>query len=39
MQYSFQASKVALEYWEQASQGTKAASVQMGWDIKQNKES
>ncbi|MGP2447677.1 Hcp family type VI secretion system effector [Pantoea stewartii subsp. indologenes] len=38
MQYSFQASKVALEYWEQASQGTKAASVQMGWDIKQNKE-
>lgn len=38
MEYSFQASKVAMEYWEQTSQGNKGASVQMGWDIKQNKE-
>ncbi|WP_273852508.1 Hcp family type VI secretion system effector [Serratia bockelmannii] len=39
IEYSFQAGKVSMEYWEQAKQGNKGASVQMGWDIKQNKES
>lgn len=36
--YHFQASKVNFHYWEQSSQGTKAAETKSGWDIKQNKE-
>ncbi|CAI0797482.1 type VI secretion system tube protein Hcp [Serratia ficaria] len=36
--YTFQASKVKLQYWEQASQGNKGAESTAGWDIKQNKE-
>jgi type VI secretion system secreted protein Hcp len=36
--YSFQASKVKTQYWEQTNQGGKGAESQMGFDIKQNKE-
>ncbi|MBP2170818.1 type VI secretion system secreted protein Hcp [Erwinia toletana] len=39
MEYSFQAAKVSTEYWEQSDKGNRGASVQMGWDIKQNKAS
>ncbi len=36
--YSFQASKIKTQYWEQTNQGGKGAESQMGFDIKQNKE-
>ena len=36
--YSFQASKIKTQYWEQTTQGGKGAESQMGFDIKQNKE-
>lgn len=36
--YSFQATKVKSQYWEQTNQGGKGAESQMGFDIKANKE-
>lgn len=36
--YSFQATKVKLQYWEQTNQGGKGAESGMGFDIKANKE-
>ncbi|KAB8312892.1 type VI secretion system tube protein Hcp [Erwinia endophytica] len=36
--YSFQASRVNIHYWEQSDKGTKGAETKSGWDIKQNKE-
>ncbi|CAX56590.1 similar to virulence factor for secretion apparatus, probable fragment [Erwinia pyrifoliae Ep1/96] len=38
LSYQFQASKVKIQYWEQASSGGKGAESQSGWDIKSNKE-
>jgi type VI secretion system secreted protein Hcp len=38
MTYSFQASKVKQQYWEQSSSGGKGAESSAGWDIKGNKE-
>ena len=36
--YAFQAAKVKQEYWEQSKDGGKGASVDAGWNIKENKE-
>ncbi len=36
--YSFQASKVKQQYWEQTSTGGKGAESSAGWNIKENKE-
>lgn len=36
--YSFQASSVKQQYWEQTQQGSKGAEVSAGWNIKENKE-
>jgi type VI secretion system secreted protein Hcp len=36
--YCFQASKIKTSYWEQTSQGGRAPGVDIGFDIKQNKE-
>ena len=36
--YAFQAAKIKTSYWEQTSQGGRGAGVDMGFDIKQNKE-
>ena len=36
--YSFQASQVKSQYWEQTNQGGKGAESQMGFSIKENKE-
>jgi len=36
--YSFQASKVKQQYWEQTSTGDKGAESSAGWNIKENKE-
>ena len=38
MTYSFQASKVKQQYWEQSASGGKGAESSAGWDIKGNKE-
>lgn len=38
MTYSFQASKVKQQYWEQSSTGGKGAESTAGWNIKENKE-
>jgi len=38
MSYSFQASKVKQQYWEQSSSGGKGAESSAGWNIKENKE-
>ncbi|WP_416411224.1 Hcp family type VI secretion system effector [Pantoea sp. App145] len=37
--YSFQAGKISMSYWEQGESGTKGAESKVSWDIKQNKES
>jgi Hemolysin-coregulated protein (uncharacterized) len=36
--YSFQASQVRQQYWEQLESGGRGPEVQMGWDVKQNVE-
>ncbi|MBN7123568.1 Hcp family type VI secretion system effector [Erwinia billingiae] len=36
--YSFQASKIKQQYWEQSSSGGKGAESSTGWNIKENKE-
>ncbi len=36
--YSFQASSVKQQYWEQSTSGGKGAETSAGWNIKENKE-
>ena len=36
--YSFQASKVKQQYWEQSDKGGKGAESSAGWNIKENRE-
>ncbi|WP_034948179.1 Hcp family type VI secretion system effector [Erwinia oleae] len=38
MTYTFQASKVKQQYWEQSSSGGKGPESSAGWNIKENKE-
>jgi len=38
MSYSFQASKVQQQYWEQSSSGGKGPESNAGWNIKENKD-